>query len=329
MDLWVWIVFSLGIVVLLLVDLLVAGRAKGIPSMRASLAWSVGWTVLALAFTLVLLATQDGKSAEEYLSGYLIERSLSLDNLFVFALLFTYFAVPAVAQRRVLFFGILGAIVLRAIFIFAGAALLDAFHWSIYLFGAVLLVTGIRMATHDTGEIHPERNPVLRLVRRVVPMTDRYDGESIFTRENGRRMATPLLAALLLVATFDVVFAIDSIPAIFAITRDEFIVFAANAFSLLGLMSLYFLLAGMAQKFRYLNVGLAAILVFVGLKMLLSDVYHVPTLASLAFIVLALTVAIVASQRGEDDDPDGGSGGSAPTPDPDPAALSVSGAARS
>lgn len=297
MDLWVWLVFSLAVVVLLLVDLLVAGRTKGIPSLRSSLAWSIGWTILAVAFTGVLLAFADGRAAEEYLSGYLIERSLSLDNLFVFALLFTYFAVPAVAQRKVLFFGILGAIVLRAIFIFAGAALLDAFHWSIYLFGAVLLVTGIRMATHDGGEIHPERNPVLRLVRRAVPMTDRYDGERIVVREGGRRMATPLLAALLLVATFDVVFAIDSIPAIFAITRDTFVVFAANAFSLLGLMSLYFLLAGMAQKFRYLNVGLAAILVFVGLKMLLTDVVHVPTLASLAFIALALATAIVASQR--------------------------------
>lgn len=307
MDLWVWAVFVAAVVALLLVDLLVAGRSKGIPSMRSSLAWSIGWTVVALAFTLVLLVWQGGTEAEEYLSGYLIERSLSLDNLFVFALLFTYFAVPELAQRKVLFYGILGAIVLRAIFIFAGAALLDAFHWTIYLFGAVLLFTGIRMATHDNSEIHPDRNPVLRAVRKVIPMSDRYDGEQVFSRERGKRVATPLLAALLMVATFDLVFAIDSIPAIFAITRDTFIVFAANAFSLLGLMSLYFLLAGAAQRFKYLNVGLAAILVFVGLKMLISDLWHVPTMLSLAVIAVTLTAAIVASQRAApepDDEPE-------------------------
>ncbi len=296
MDLWVWAVFVAGIIGLLLVDLLVAGRTKGIPSIKSSLAWSVFWTVIALAFTFVMLYFEGGAAAEQYLSGYLIERSLSLDNLFVFALLFTYFAVPALAQRKVLFYGILGAIILRAIFIFAGAALLDAFHWTIYVFGAVLLFTGIRMATHDSGEIHPDKNPVLKLVRKVIPMGENYDGEKIFTRENGKRIATPLLAALLMVATFDLVFAIDSIPAIFAITRDTFIVFAANAFSLLGLMSLYFLLAGAAERFKYLNVGLAAILVFVGVKMLISDLWHVPTILSLAFIVATLAIAIAASQ---------------------------------
>jgi TerC family integral membrane protein len=205
--------------------------------------------------------------------------------------------VPPEAQRRVLIFGIAGAIVLRAIFILAGAAMLDAFHWTIYLFGALLLVTGIRMATHDDAEIHPERNPVLRLVRRLVPMTPRYDGDRVLTHDGGRRVATPVLAALLLVATFDVVFAVDSIPAIFAITRDTFIVLAANAFSLMGLVSLYFLLAGMVQRFRYLNVGLAVILVFVGAKMLLSDVVHVPTPVSLGVIALSLGGAVLASRR--------------------------------
>jgi tellurite resistance protein TerC len=266
------------------------------PSMRKAAAWSVGWTLLALAFGGVLAAWQGATAAEEYLAGYLIERSLSLDNLFVFALIFTYFAVPPEAQRRVLLFGIAGAIVLRAIFILAGAAVLDAFHWTIYLFGALLLVTGVRMATHDNTEIHPERNPVLRLVRRLVPLSTSYDGDRVLTREGGRRVATPVLAALLLVATFDVVFAVDSIPAIFAITRDTFIVFAANAFSLMGLVSLYFLLAGMVQRFRYLNVGLAVILVFVGAKMLLSDVVHVPTLASLGVIALSLGGAVLASR---------------------------------
>jgi tellurite resistance protein TerC len=296
----IWALFCAAIVGLLLVDLLIAGRSKGIPPMRHSIAWSVFWIVLAVAFTGVLVVLEDGTAAGEYMTGYLIERSLSLDNLFVFALLFTYFAVPETAQRKVLFYGIIGAIVLRAGFIFAGAALLDAFHWMIYVFGALLVVTGIRMATHDSEEIHPERNPVLKLIRRAVPLSSEYDGERIVTKRDGRRMATPLLAALVMVATFDVVFAIDSIPAIFAITTDTFIVFAANAFSLLGLMSLYFLLAGLIQRFRYLNYGLAAILVWVGAKMLLSDVWHVPTGLSLAVIAICLGIAITVSWRREE-----------------------------
>ena len=230
----IWALFCAVIVGLLLVDLLVAGRTKGIPPMRQSVIWSIFWLAIAVAFTFVLMALENGTVAGEYLTGYLIERSLSLDNLFVFALLFTFFAVPETAQRKVLFWGIIGAIVLRAGFIFAGAALLDAFHWMIYVFGALLVFTGIRMATHDSEEIHPERNPVLKMVRRVVPLSNDYDGDKIVTRIDGKKLATPLFAALVMVATFDVVFAIDSIPAIFAITRDTFVVFAANAFSLLG-----------------------------------------------------------------------------------------------
>jgi tellurite resistance protein TerC len=303
----IWALFCAVIVVLLLVDLLVAGRTKGVPPFRQSIAWSIFWTILAIAFTGVLLVLENGTAASEYITGYLIERSLSLDNLFVFALLFTFFAVPDTAQRKVLFWGIIGAIVLRAAFIFAGAALLDAFHWMIYVFGALLVFTGIRMATHDQEEIHPERNPVLRLVRRLVPLSNEYDGDKIVTRIDGKRLATPLLAALIMVATFDVVFAIDSIPAIFAITRDTFVVFAANAFSLLGLMSLYFLLAGLIQKFRYLHYGLAAILVWVGAKMLISDVWHVPIGLSLAVIAVCLAVAITVSWRtapAEDEEPE-------------------------
>jgi tellurite resistance protein TerC len=297
----IWALFCAAIVALLVVDLLVAGRTKGIPRMRHSIGWSIFWLLLAVAFTFVLMIWEGGSTAGQYLTGYLIERSLSLDNLFVFALLFTFFAVPDTAQRKVLFWGIIGAIVLRGAFIFAGAALLDAFHWMIYVFGALLVFTGIRMATHDNEEIHPESNPVLRIVRRVVPLSDDYDGDNIVTRIGGRRLATPLFAALVMVATFDVVFAIDSIPAIFAITRDTFVVFAANAFSLLGLMSLYFLLAGLIQKFRYLNYGLAAILVWVGVKMLISDVWHVPTALSLAVIAICLGVAITVSWRTEPD----------------------------
>jgi tellurite resistance protein TerC len=297
---WIWIVFVLAIIAMLAVDLVVENRTGGAhPSMRRSLMWSIFWTVIAIAFGAIVWVWRGDTHAQEYLTGFLLERSLSLDNLFVFAMLFAYFAVPAAAQRKVLFLGIIGAIVLRAIFIFAGAALLDAFHWTIYVFGALLIVTGIRMATHDAGEIHPDQNPVLKLVRRMVPMTSEYHGERVFVREAGRRLATPLFAALVLVATFDVIFAVDSIPAIFAVTRDTFTVFAANAFSLLGMMSLYFLLAGMADRFRYLNVGLAFVLVYIGVKMLLTDVWHIPTTLSLGVIIVSLTTAVLASLRME------------------------------
>jgi tellurite resistance protein TerC len=224
-----------------------------------------------------------------------LEKSLSVDNLFVFALIFGYFSVPAAHQRRVIFWGIVGAIALRALFILTGAALLDAFHVTIYVFGAFLVLTGIRMARHRDVEIHPERNPVLRLLGRVLPLTTALHGDRLTVRDGRRRLATPLLAALVLVATFDVVFAIDSIPAIFAVTRETFVVYAANAFSLLGLSALYFVLAGMLGRFRYLNVGLAVVLVFVGAKMTLADVVHVPVSASLAAIVLTLAAAVGAS----------------------------------
>jgi tellurite resistance protein TerC len=293
----IWIVFSVAIVAMLALDLVLENHQGGEPhqSLRASLTWSIVWTVVALAFGVIYMVWRGGAHAEEYFTGYLLERSLSLDNLFVFAVLFGYFAVPDRSQRKVLFFGIVGAIVLRAVFILVGGALLDAFHWTLYVFGALLIVTGIRMATHRTEEIHPDRNPVLRFVRRFVPLSDEYDGDRIFTHRAGRRMATPLFAALVLVATFDVIFAVDSIPAIFGVTQDTFTVFAANAFSLLGMMSLYFLLAGLADRFRYLSFGLAFVLVFIGVKMLITDIWHVPTVLSLGVIVVSLGAAIGAS----------------------------------
>jgi tellurite resistance protein TerC len=294
---WVWVAFGAMVVGLLLVDLVLFGRGNQAISFRKALAWSVVWTVLGLAFAGVVWVWRGGTAGEEYLAGFLIEKSLSIDNLFVFALVFSYFAVPAVYQRRVIFWGIAGAIVLRGGFILVGATLLDAFHWMIYLFGGFLVLTGIRMARHSGVEIHPEQNPVLRLLRRVLPMTTDYRGGRFLVRGEGRRVATPMLAALVLVATFDVVFAVDSIPAIFAVTRDTFVVYAANAFSLLGLSALYFLLAGMMSRFRYLNVGLAVVLVFVGGKMLVSDVYKIPVYLSLAVIVVTLAVAILASRE--------------------------------
>jgi TerC family integral membrane protein len=292
---WVWIAFGAVVLALFLFDLLVFARPGQPITFRRAIGWSIGWTLLGVAFGALLWVWQGRVPAEEYLAGFVIEKSLSVDNLFVFALVFSYFAVPVTYQRRVIFWGIVGAIVLRALFILAGVGLLDAFHEMIYVFGGFLVVTGIRMALHAGAEIHPERNPVLRLLARFLPMTTRYHGDRLSVRENGRRLVTPLAAAVVLVATFDLVFAVDSIPAILAVTRETFLVYAANAFSLLGLASLYFVLAGMLDRFRYLNVGLGVVLVFVGAKMALADVYEIPVWASLAAIVGVLAVAVAVS----------------------------------
>jgi TerC family integral membrane protein len=239
LEAWMWVAFGAFVAALLAIDLVAfAGRAERV-SLRRAVVWSVFWSLLGVAFAGFLWLWHGREPAGAYLAGFLIEKSLSIDNLFVFALIFGYFAVPAAYQRRVLYWGIVGAIVLRALFILAGAELLDAFHYAVYVFGAFLVLTGIRMTRHRTVKIQPERNPVLRLMRRVLPMTDRYQRDKLIAREGRRRLATPLFAALVLVATFDVVFAIDSIPAIFAVTRETFIVYAANAFSLLGLGALY------------------------------------------------------------------------------------------
>ena len=290
-----WLALAAAIVALLTVDLLGFALKDKEISLRQAVIASILWTALGLGFALVVLAFSGPRYAGEYLTGFLLEKSLSVDNLFVFALVFSYFAVPVTYQRRVIFWGIVGAIVLRALFILAGVGLLDAFHGMIYVFGGFLVVTGIRMALHADAEIHPDRNPVLRLLARFLPMTTRYHGDRLSVRENGRRLVTPLAAAVVLVATFDLVFAVDSIPAILAVTRETFLVYAANAFSLLGLASLYFVLAGMLDRFRYLNVGLGIVLVFVGAKMALADVYEIPVWASLAAIVGVLAVAVAVS----------------------------------
>jgi tellurite resistance protein TerC len=292
---WVWLGFALVVGILLLIDLLVFGQRGSAPSFRRAVAWSIGWTVTGLGFAVVLWLWRGSGIAEEYLAGFVIEKSLSIDNLFVFAMVFAALGVPAIAQRRVLFWGIVGAIVLRGIFILAGAALLDAFHVTIYVFGGFLVVTGLRMLRHRQVTVVPERNPALRALARVVPQTTTYDGDRLVTREGGRRVATPLLAALVLVAVFDVVFAVDSIPAIFAVTRETFVVYAANAFSLLGLTALYFVLRGLLDRFAYLHVGLGIVLVFVGAKMALSDIAKIPAYASLAVIVSTLAASIAAS----------------------------------
>jgi len=292
-----WAVFGGIVLGALAIDRALFGGPKARVSFREALIRSIFFVLVGLGFAGVVYLARHGdlNAVLTYLLAYVVEESLSIDNLFVFALVFGYFAVPAASQRRVLFWGIVGAIVLRAIFIFAGAALLDAFHYTIYVFGGFLVLTGLRMARHSDVEIHPDRNPALRVLGRILPLVKRYDGDRFVVRERGRVFATPLFAALVLVATFDLVFAVDSIPAIFAVTRETFLVCAANAFSLLGLASLYFVLAELLGRFHYLNVGLGVVLVFVGAKMAAADLYEVPIWASLVVIVGVLGAAVGAS----------------------------------
>jgi tellurite resistance protein TerC len=297
---WAWVAVIAFILGMLAVDLLFFHREAHEVSIKEAATWSAIWIAISLVFGGIIWASLGGQAAGEYISGYLIEKSLSVDNLFVFALLLSYFAVPIEHQHRLLYWGVIGALMARAIFIFAGVALLDAFHWTIYVFGTLLVITGARMATHSDTEVHPDRNPILNLLRRVVPITDEYQGQHFFIRRDGRRWATPLLAVLVVIETTDVIFAIDSIPAIFAITRNTFLVFTSNAFAILGLRALYFLLAGFLGRLRYLNVGLAAVLVFVGVKMLLTDTYHVPVWESLIAIAAMLGVSVIASLRATD-----------------------------
>lgn len=288
-----WLALTAFVLVALAVDLRVSGRRAY--STRSALVWSIVWTALGLAFVGVVAAVSGGPAAGEYLAGFLIEKSLSLDNLFAFAVLFSFFGVPASQRHRVLLYGIGGAIFLRAAFIVAGVAALDAFSGTTYVLGALLAVTAVRVGIQRGDTIEPDRTLAMRLLRRAVPLSPRQDGARMTTLEEGRRLATPLLAALLAVAVFDLMFAIDSIPAIFAITRDTFVVFAANAFSLLGMVSLYFVLEGMLDRFRYLHIGLAAILGYVAVKLLLGDVWDPPIVVSLGVIALSLGLAAGAS----------------------------------
>jgi tellurite resistance protein TerC len=294
---WLWVVFNLLVLGFLALDLGVFHRKAHAVSIREAAAWSAFWVGLALSFNVLLFVTRGSDVGLEFLAGYLIEKSLSVDNVFVFALVFSYFAVPAVYQHRVLFWGVVGALVMRGVMIFAGASLLKQFHWVIFVFGALLIVTGIRMALVKGHGYSPEKSPVQRLVRKLIPVVDRFEGQRFFVRSAGRLAATPLFMALVAVETTDLIFAVDSIPAIFAVTDDPFIVYTSNVFAILGLRSLYFLLAGAMDRFAYLKYGISAVLVFVGFKMLISDLYKVPIGLSLAVIVLLLAIAIGASLR--------------------------------
>jgi tellurite resistance protein TerC len=296
-----FVAFNAGVLAVLAVDLGIFNKKAHKISVKEAAIWSTIWITLSLGFAGVIYWLHGPKSALEFVTGYVIEYSLSIDNIFVIVLIFSYFRIPEKYQHRVLFWGIIGALIMRGSMIGAGAFLIQRFHWIIYVFGAFLIFTGIRMATQDESDIEPEANPVLRLVRRLLPVTHDYRDQSFFVKEAPKRgealriMATPLFVVLVLVETTDLIFAVDSIPAIFAVTRDPFLVYTSNVCAILGLRSLYFLLASVIHKFHYLKLGLAVVLTFVGAKMLLGSVYEVPILIALLVIALVLTTSIVAS----------------------------------
>lgn len=280
---------------MLALDLGVFHRKAHTVSLKEAAIWSAVWVSCAALFGAGVYHWYGPDRALEFTTGYVIEKALSVDNIFVFVVIFGYFAVPNALQHRVLFWGILGALIMRAIFIVLGGAFLAKFHWAIYVFGAILVITGIKLLVQRNQHYDPAGNPIVKLFRRFFPVSERYDGQKFFTRIDGRLVATPLLLALLVVEATDVVFAVDSIPAIFAITKDPFIVFTSNIFAILGLRSLYFLLAGVVDKFRYLKLGLSFVLIFVGLKMLLVEIYKVPVGLSLGVIAGILGLSVLAS----------------------------------
>jgi tellurite resistance protein TerC len=291
-----WVVFNLFVFTMLALDLGVFNRKAHTPSFKEAGIWSATWITLALLFNLGVYIWLGPQFGIEFLTGYLIEYSLSVDNIFVFVLIFSSFGVPSQYQHRVLFWGVLGALVLRGILIFAGAALIERFHWILYIFGAFLVFAGVRMFRSESEEtIDLENNRILKFVRRFVPVTNNYQGQLFFVYEQGQRMATPLFMVLILVEFTDVLFALDSIPAIFAVTREPFIVYTSNVFAIMGLRSLYFLLANIVQKFVYLRYGLAFILTFVGFKILTETFLHISNIVSLLVIATALAISIIAS----------------------------------
>ena len=298
-NIWLWVGFNVFVLFMLALDLGVFNRKAHVISVREATFWSILWVVVALAFNVGVYYYMGAQTGLEFLTGYLIERALSIDNIFVFLLIFGYFRVPAKYQHRVLFLGIIGALVIRGAMIFAGAVLLERFEWIIYVFGAFLVITGLRMAVSKETNLEVEANPVLRLTRRFIPITSSYHGQHFLIKEERggklRWVATPLFVVLVMVETTDVVFALDSIPAIFAVTRDPFVVYSSNVFAILGLRALYFLLAGIIHKFHFLKLGLSVVLAFVGVKMLLTEIYHLPTGISLGVVAAVLAISIIAS----------------------------------
>jgi tellurite resistance protein TerC len=292
-----WIAFNLGVLVMLALDLGVFHRKTHEVSLREALTWTFVWVFLALAFNVFIYFWRGQQQALEFFTGYLVEKALSVDNIFVFIMIFGYFQIPSRFQHKVLFWGIIGALIMRAIFIFAGVALIEKFHITIYFFGALLIYTGYKMFFHHNAKIEPDKNPVIRFFKRFIPVTSELKEDRFFVRQEGRRFATPLFLVLLLIETTDLIFAVDSIPAILAITQDHFIVYTSNVFAILGLRSLYFALAGIVHRFWLLSYALAIVLVFVGIKMILVDIYKVPIEGSLIFISTIITGSIILSLK--------------------------------
>ena len=294
-SIWKWMFFNAFVLGMLVLDLGVVHRRKHAIKFKEAMAWSAVWIGLALVFATLVACQRGAGTALQFLTGYIIEESLSVDNLFVFLLVFSYFAVPARLQHGVLFWGVLGAMVLRAIFIVAGVALLDRFEAVIYIFGAILIFSGVKMALEREKKINPGQNPVLKLFRKLMPVTPEFEGSKFLVRRDGRTLATPLLLVLLVVETTDLVFAVDSIPAVLAITRDRFIVYTSNVFAVLGLRAMFFALKGAMDLFHHLHYGLSAILVFVGIKMLLGHFVEIPIGIALGVVASILTLSIIAS----------------------------------
>ena len=304
-SIWLWVGFNLFVLFMLALDLGVFHRKSHAVSLKEAAIWSVVWIAMSLLFNSAIyffwnkMAPNshytNSEAALAFFTGYIIEKSLSVDNIFVFVLIFSYFAVSAAYQHRVLFWGIIGALIMRGTLIAVGAALIEQFHWIIYVFGAFLVYTGIRMFSHANIKVEPEKNPLVKMARRFLPVTDTYEGSQFFAKNAGKWMATPLFLVVLFVESTDLLFAVDSIPAIFAVTTDIFIIYTSNVCAILGLRALYFLLANVVEKFHYLSAGLSIILIFVGIKMLIDSFYKIPVVISLSVVFGVLMVAIVAS----------------------------------
>jgi len=292
-----WLLFNVFVLLMLALDLGVFHRKTHEVSVKEALSWTLVWVFLAMVFNAIIFFWKGQQQALEFFTGYLVEKALSVDNIFVFIMIFSYFQIPTKYQHKILFWGILGALVLRVIFIFAGVALIEKFHYTIYFLGALLIYTGYKMFYHGDATIDPEKNPAIRFFRKFMPVTPQLHGSKFFVKLEGKRFATPLFLVLILIETSDLIFAVDSIPAILAITQDQFIVFTSNVFAIMGLRSLYFALAGVIHRFWLLSYGLAVVLIFVGIKMLLIDVYKIPIELSLVFIAFVITASVIISLK--------------------------------
>jgi len=292
-----WIIFNVFVLIMLALDLGVFHRKSHDVSVKEALTWTFVWVFLALIFNVIIYYWRGQQQALEFFTGYLVEKALSVDNIFVFIMIFTYFQIPTKYQHKVLFWGIIGALIMRVIFIFAGVALIERFHFTIYFFGALLIFTGFKMFNHSNSKIDPDKNPVLKFFKKFMPVTPTLHEDKFFIKIDGRRFATPLFLVLILIETTDLIFAVDSIPAILAITQDQFIVYTSNVFAILGLRSLYFALAGIVHRFWLLSYGLAIVLVFVGIKMILIDFYKIPIEWSLIFIAFIIAGSVLLSLK--------------------------------